>query len=386
MSDLEIQLRGAMDDLADDAPSSDGLLGAVHRRSRTAHRRRVVAGVSAAVALALAGGASLLTLTGQDDAIERLRVATPGPSPDTGSASPRPMRTAGPAPGSPVDVGWLPPGFPEPTVRLLGRSAWGLDTRRDEGLAALQIQVMAVKPAVRTSPGTLSDVDVDGLPGQLYWVPVHDVGAPPYGNTPPEAEGPYAELTFARKPGQWIRIVIQNSAGAVDLGVTKEDLIRIGDSLVDEDRPVPDAIRITTMPTGLAWSTLTNDDYRTSAGFAGWDVKPAAIDQQEQPNGHNGRVRTSLTVSIVPADSIDLYSYLPPRTARPPAGEGPEIPDGTTISKRDGYTYAVTALARDPKLVVVVQAKNSLGIPEADLRAMAGATELGPDAAVKPTR
>lgn len=384
MTEMEIQLRGAMDDLAADAPSPDGLLDAVHRRGRTVHRRRVVVGLAAAVAVALVGGLAVTTLTGRDEAIERLQVATPGPSPSegAGSASPRPAGRAEKAPPAPVDVGWLPSGFPEPTVRMLGPGAWGLDTRREEGLAALQVQVMAAKPAVRTSPGTLSDVDLEGIPGQLYWVPTHPAGAPEWGHSPPEAEGPYAELTFARKPGQWVRIIVQNSAGDVDLGITKEDLAKIATSLVDRDRAVPDAIRVGAVPDGLAWGALTNDEHGVSAGFLDAGADRKAVSQEEQPNGHNGSVDTALTVSVIPVDSLDLSVYLPGQERLEP-GEEPDIPEGTTVSRREGVTYAVTRLASNPKLVVVVQAKDGLGVPEADLRAMAETTELGPDAVVK---
>ena len=387
MTDMEIQLRGAMDDLAADAPSSDGLLDAVHRRGRTAHRRRVLAGVAAVAAVALVGGLAVTTLTGRDEATERLRVATPGPSPseNAGSASPRPAGKAPKAPPAPVGVGWLPGGFPEPTVRMLGPGAWGLDTRRKEGLAALQVQVMAAKPAVRTAPGTLSDVDLAGLPGQLYWVPTHPAGDPRWGHSPPEAEGPYAELTFARKPGQWIRIIIQNSAGDVDLGITQEDLVKIATSLVDQDRAVPDAIRVGALPDGFAWGALTNDEHGVSAGFLDAGAERKAVSQDEQPNGHNGSVPTTLRVSILPVDSLDLSFYLPGQERLAPGKEA-DIPEGTTVSRGDGVTYAVTRLASNPKLVVAVQAQDSLKIPEANLRALAETTEIGPDAVVKPMR
>ncbi|MFG1927067.1 hypothetical protein [Cryptosporangium sp. NPDC048952] len=380
MTDMEIQLRGAMDDLADDAPSAEGLLDAVHRRGRTVQRRRVVLGVVAVVAVVLVGS-SLLTLGGRDEAVERLKVATPGPSAVSGSASPRPATDLGKAPSPQVDFGWLPDGFPEPTVRLLGPGAWGLDTRRDEGLAALQLQIMAAEPKVRTSPGELTDVDLKGSDGKLYWVPVHAAGDPKWGHTPPEAEGPYAELSFQRQPGQWIRLILQNSAGDVDTGITRDDLVKIATSLVEKERPVPDAIRIGAVPAGLTWGTLTNDDYRTGAGFVDADVRPQAVSQEEQPNGHNGSVATSLSVSIFPADALEITLYLPNQDPG-----NVTIPGGTTVTKLDGRTSAITTLRSNPKLAVVVSANDDLGISDADLTAMAETTEPGPDAAVKPAR
>ncbi|GAA0224930.1 hypothetical protein [Cryptosporangium japonicum] len=365
MTDMEIQLRGAMDDLADDAPSAAGLLDAVHRRGRADRRRRLIVGTVAVLAAGVIGGTSVVTVAGRHDTerVQTLQVAMPAGS----SRS---------APPSPVSTGWLPTGFPEPTVRMLGPNAWALDTRRDEGLAALQVQIMSAKPAVRTKPGRLTTIGLAGVEYSLYWVPTHAPGAPPYGTTPPEAEGPYAELTFERRPGQWVRIIVQNSAGDVDLGITEDDLLRIATGLVDEPRALPDAIELGLLPGNVVWGQLKNEDYGVYAGFVDADAPARPVDQNEQPNGHNGSVKTRVRVSVVPEDSLDISEFMRPRSTPDPDGDG-------TVHQRDGSTTALYRLASNPKLLVVVRVKTGFMAP-AEMLKVARSVRLGPDAAVKP--
>ncbi|EXG81781.1 hypothetical protein [Cryptosporangium arvum] len=387
MTDMEIQLRGAMDDLAEDAPSAEGLLSAVHRRGRADRRRRLIVGAVAVLAAGVLGGTSIVAVAERSDEqqVQTLQVAMPAGS----SRS---------APPSPVSTGWLPKGFPEPTVRLLGPNAWGLDTRRDEGMAALQVQIMPAKPVVRTKPGTLLTLAQGGVEYSLYWVPTHAPGAPPYGNTPPEAEGPYGELIFERQPGQWIRIIVQNSAGDVDLGITQSDLIRIATGLRDEPRTLPDAIELGLLPGNVVWGQLKNEDYGVYAGFVDADAPARPVDQNEQPNGHNGSVASQVAVSVVPQDSLDISEFAPPLSPLPeedPDGDGsfgttrrpspPVVAEDGSVYRRDGSTTVLYRLASNPKLLVVVRVKDGV-MSGAELLKVARSVRLGPDAAVKPGR
>ena len=387
MNDLDNELRGAMADLAAEAPSSHDLLAAVHRRGRADRRRRLTTVVAAIAVLAVVGGASVVALVSRDPGDrreqQRLQVATPAGSSET-------------APPSPVDVGWLPDGFPKPSVRLLGPNAWGLDTRREEGLAALQVQIMPAEPDARTEPGTLSPVSVGGAVGSLYWVPTHAPGVPPYGNRPPEAEGPYGELIFQRRPGQWIRIIVQNSAGAVDLGITQADLVRIGTGLVDRERALPDAIRLGLLPGHVVWGQLKNQDYGVWADFVDADLPDRPVDRNEQPNGHNGSVQSQVSVAILPEDALEIagLGQSGPPPTEDPDGDGlverevepPSIPAEGKVFEQDGRRIALYRLRSNPKLVVYVVAKPSFGMADEDLLTVAASVRIGPDAAVKPAR
>ncbi|SHN46165.1 hypothetical protein [Cryptosporangium aurantiacum] len=376
MNDLDTALRSFYAERAEDAPSDTGLLPAVHRRARRDRRRRLLTGTAVVLVLALIGGAGVLALNTRDEAPQRLQVATPAGSSAT-------------APPSPVDVGWLPDGFPEPTVRLLGPKAWGLDTRREKGHAALQVQIMAVRPQERAGGGTLSRVDVGGTPGSLYWVPTHRAGDPKWGSSPPEAEGPYAELIFERKPGQWIRIIVQNSAGDIDLELSKQDLVDIATALVDRSRPVGDVIRLGLLPGNVVWGQLANDEHGVTAGFVDADAPARRVSQQEQPNGHNENVDTQVNVTVYAANAPEIDFLYPPESAEDAAkfrrsGEAPPVPAEGWVVRREGRTLFTAPLAANPKFVVVVDVKDSFGMPVAEMRKVAASVELGPDAAVRP--
>ncbi|GAA3398021.1 hypothetical protein [Cryptosporangium minutisporangium] len=376
MNDLDTALRTFYADRAADARSPQGLLDAVHRRGRELRRRRMLTGVAAVLVLVVLGGSSAVALVGRDDAPQRLQVATPAGSSST-------------APPCPIDVGWLPEGFPKSTVRMLGADAWALDTRREQGLAALQVQVMAARPQERDGPGTLSQVDLNGRSGSLYWVPAHPAGEPKWGNEPPEAEGPYAELIFERKAGQWIRIIVQNSAGDVDLGITQQDLKRIATSLVDRPRLVADAIRLGLLPGDVVWGQVANDEHRTMAGFVDADAPAQPVSQQEQPNGHNASADTQVDVTVYSADAPEIMFFYRPRTREEGlefrrTHKAPPVPVDGWVLRNEGRTSLAVPLRGNPRFVVVVSAKDGFVMPVDEMRKVAASVELGPAAAVRP--
>lgn len=384
MNDFDIMLRGVLTDLASAAPSPDGLVGAVHDRDHRLRRRRLaVVAVGATLAVTLVGaGAVTLGHRSAENSVQTIQVATP--------AGDRQK----PAP-SPVDVGWLPAGFGKSQLIMLGPGAWGIDARRGgdtqlaKGFAAIEIQVMAGKPIERKAPGTLTKIDVGGASGSLYWVPAHAPGIDQYGHTPPEAEGPYAELIYQRKPGQWIRIIAQNSAGDIDMGLTPADLTKIATSLVDRERPLPDVLRLALLPGNVEWGRVTNEDYGVYALFTPAATKPRAVGQEDMPNGHNGSVTGPVSVQVLPEDSLEVQAYAPSvskaATANSVATVEPSPPpiaaDGT-VYRQDGSTAVLYRLRSNPKLVVIVREKDSFGMSDADLRKVAASVRLGRDAAV----
>ena len=270
MTDFDSDFRTALTVRADDAPAPDGLLTAVRARSRRAQRRRrwVAAACTALVLVAGVGVAG--AVIDRDDNRDTVEV--------TDSSVPTP-------PPSPVDVGWLPEGFEEPVVRLLGPDAWALESWREDPHSVIDVQVMAGRPALREKPGTVIQIEVDGIPGELYRNLREEVIQPRWGLTPAAAVGPYYELVFERRPGQWIRILGQSIAGP-GRGLTQDDLVAVAESLEDRARAVPDALRVE-VPGELLWCRLLNDRTVT-AEFGSAASRRQAVHPEDLPNAREG--------------------------------------------------------------------------------------------------
>ncbi|TQS46868.1 hypothetical protein [Cryptosporangium phraense] len=239
-------LKTLLAECAEDVTEAPGLVSGVHARRRRARRRMVAAAVVALIVLA--GG--ILLWPRADDA-DRLQALD---------------RPSGAVPGAPVTVGWLPAGFAEPHAHLAGPGAWSIETDRATPIGQLAIQVLSDEPVPRTKPGTLTNITLDGTPATLYTVPQHGAGAPPY-TALPEAEGPYLELIYQRKPGQWIRIVASNKAGDVPLGISEDDLRRVAAGLVDGVTPIEDLVRFRSLPDGVVLSEMSGSARLAEAAF-----------------------------------------------------------------------------------------------------------------------
>jgi hypothetical protein len=361
MSDVDSALRSLLAERAADVPQVDGLLAAVHARSRRARRRRLAAtGLFAAVVVLL--GVTLTQVVGKED--NRLVTVSP----------PAPLVRNGPPP-SPVDFGWLPRGFGAPEAYLLGHYAWAVEAQREKPYVRIAVQVMSTEPKTRNGAGKLTTVDLNGIRGSLYTVPKHDAGAPPYGNTPPEAEGPYAELIFQRKPGQWVRIIAQNASGDVDMGITGKDMRKIALELQDRRRPLRDLVRFATLPPGLDYGTVT------SSGSVGAAVEFVDAGAPAQPVLGDALSHSSaggvVSVWIGNADGMMVNSgLLPP-------GKGAKVKVGTHqgVLGKDPRAGGATVLAvtLPAAQTIVVTAAPSSGISDRDLIRFAAGITLGKD-------
>ena len=121
-------------------------------------------------------------------------------------------------------------------------------------------------PQIRGT-GKTGTTKVDGATATTYSVPPHEVGAAPYGTTPPDADGATESLTFQRKPGQWIRVFAHLAGGTQKLDVTAHDLRRTAENLVDRERRVPDLVHIAN-PNGLQMAFSRYDSiFGATVGF-----------------------------------------------------------------------------------------------------------------------
>jgi hypothetical protein len=192
----------------------------------------------------------------------------------------------------------VPAGFTKPKAFLVATNTWVIRATRTKPRANLTILVSPASLKDRTGPGTLHRIGFNGKTATLYTVPKHAPGAPPYGNSPPEAEGPFSELTFERAPGQWIRIDANNAAGNVDMGVSDADLQKIAKGLVNRVSPVPDLLRFASIPAGFTFSDVW-DGGRPSQGAVVQFAPPGAAPQlSELGNGGHAIYHSNLVVTV----------------------------------------------------------------------------------------
>ncbi|MFG1924635.1 hypothetical protein [Cryptosporangium sp. NPDC048952] len=236
---------------------------------RVTTRRRLVAGVLAAVVVVLIG----MTVAWRTESANDRFV--PAGSPRgldawrTESATDRSV-PAGPSRGldalaSPIDLGWLPPGFHPPRAALIAPGTYGLQTERDDPSATLTVTMRNTEPTHETVEGTRTSVAVNGKSATVISVP------PPPGDQ--EGVGvvrsAYRLLIVERKPGRWIQVRADTSSRD-EVDVSVDDLRRIAEGLVDRPRPVADLVRFADLPDGLEPGTVTSDPSTGAAiGFVG---------------------------------------------------------------------------------------------------------------------
>ncbi|WP_344647035.1 hypothetical protein [Cryptosporangium japonicum] len=241
---------------------------------RVVARRRLVAGVLAAVVVVLLGTTVAWRTGPADDPV------VPAGSPReldarrTDSAGDRAV-PAGPSGGldalaSPIDLGWLPPGFHPPRAALIAPGIYGLQTERDDPPTTLTVTMPGTEPTRGTAEGTMTSVAVSGKPATVVSVP------PPPGDQEGvgEIRSAYRLLVLERKPGEWIQ-VRAGTSGSDDVDVSVDDLRRIAEGLVDRPRPVADLVRFATLPGGVEPGTVTSDPATGAAvAFVGPGERP----------------------------------------------------------------------------------------------------------------
>lgn len=376
MNDLDTALRSLYTGRADRAPSGHDLLDAVHDRARRDRRRRMIAAVLSVVLLAGAGGLGTALLLRPEEN-RTLRFAD-------GTAVTRP----GPAP---IRVGWMPDGYGEQEVQYLGPDAWAIEVFREDPAAALAVQVMSHRPDDRTD-GLLTRVGGS----TYYWF------QPGSGDTtdPSKSSGPFAELTYQRRPGQWIRIVGMSTADTWKRA--RADLDRVAASITDGTTPVVDTIRLA-LPAGTAWGRLLAADHHSPTGtvglpeastealLVGAGTPSAAVGPYDLPYLHGAEPTTRLGVQIVDRGGAAVRN-LPSEAARKPDGTVPpgtlpltEIPpEGLLVTIRTTVAF-VHPVEGDDRAAVIVRLRAD--DPLADLgtlRALAESVRLGPDARLGP--
>ncbi|MFG1922698.1 hypothetical protein [Cryptosporangium sp. NPDC048952] len=227
MNETEQTLRDVLADWASGVSARPNLADAVLARgTRRRRRRRVVVSVLAACVVVAGVVWGSTPWFDEPQAQDRL---VPAASPRSAGAS-----------GSPVDFTWLPDGFGNPRAEKAGPEGWRLyATGPTEPIV---VTISPTEPEPITGRGKTGTTDVNGITATTYSVPPHAVGAPPYGTTPPDADGGTESLTFQRKPGQWVRIYIHLAGGTMPLGVTGEDLRHIARTLIDRERKAPDLV------------------------------------------------------------------------------------------------------------------------------------------------
>ncbi|MFI5956256.1 hypothetical protein [Cryptosporangium sp. NPDC051539] len=337
--DLDSDLRTTMARRADAAPSPDGLLGIVLERGRRAHRRRVLSGVAAAVVVLLFGGIGITAIVRPDET-RTLRISD---------------GTRETAPPAPISVGWFPAGLGKPRVLYQGPETWSVDAGRLDAVQTVSVWVTPVAPT-RLSPVTT--IDVGGTPATIYWAPT---------KTYPDR---FAELTYQRKPGQWIEVVADRAARP-RVPVSQNDLVRVAESITDQPQPVEDVVRMAT-PAGAKIGWVIADDAGSYVGYV--DAGPPPV----------GGPRERLSVGVLSKDSITL-STLP--SEADPGSDGSEplkpldIPAGgryfATPTPR--FAYRVPGHPEAVLLLSVSTSSDPLA-SEGALRALAETARLGPDA------
>ncbi|GAA0224945.1 hypothetical protein [Cryptosporangium japonicum] len=363
MNDIDTALRTLYTGRADRAPSGQDLLTAVHGRVHRDRRRRLLATIAGVVALALAGGLGAAAVLRPKEA--RTLQVTDG-------------KVVGPQP-APVRVGRLPAGYGRPVVQYLAPGVWAIESTRTGSSAVLAVQVMRLEPAVRPGPGARRTVRVAGAAGTLYWLPpTGGSSAPEPGNYEPV--GPYAELTYQRRPGQWLRIMSVAPTGS--RADVERDLLDVAAGITDEVSPVADVIRMT-LPDGTAWGRVLAYGDRARVKLVDASAPAGAVSLNDRPDSRGSDQRSRVTVDLVDKDSEEV------RTMPLFVGQGRTLasseikPEGMVFDLGTSRQFLHLVAGSDRAAVIL---RVDTGDPLADvgrLRTLAESVRLGVDAPIR---
>jgi hypothetical protein len=262
MDDLDRLVAETMHAAAGHAPTDDGLLGKVHRRSAR-RRRRHIAGLSAVVALVVGIPLVVALLTG-----------TPG-SPEPMPPATVPVRLS-PGYTGPVFPYTLPPtaGMKAPVASMQGGNLIAFfEAAELRHHADTTVTVSSGKPALTGAP-----VQVRGHTGTFRTVEAY----------------PAKQLTlyWPESPGRWIQI-------ATDDTYTEHQVIALAGALTAASVPILPPFRLDLSPAGLAPDTVTASRMR----FRGPAGELEVVLRKRQPLARSGELtgdaaRRTLTVDV----------------------------------------------------------------------------------------
>lgn len=184
MNITENELPNVLDHYADDAPGAEGLLAAVHARSRRKARRRTTAGALVTAAVFTAAG-GVVAYTGMPGARDPVVLAWQNAS--SSFLVPADLR-----PSFPIAPDYLPPGLQtEPRLsaeRGSHTASWErLQSGQDGPLSALWVTVSATEPD-RDDRTASTSVDIGGKTAAL------------------RRYDALTAITWQRAPGQWVHV------------------------------------------------------------------------------------------------------------------------------------------------------------------------------------
>ncbi|EXG81785.1 hypothetical protein [Cryptosporangium arvum] len=372
MTDLDRALRATMAHRAADAPRADGLMTAVLDRGRRQRRRRLIAGVLS-LALIVGGGVVGTAVVWHPDEDRTLQITdgrAPWPDP------------------APIRPGWLPDGFDEPRVLYLRPGTWGFDSYRTSPRAWLSVDVMSREPELRRGPGERRAVEVDGADATLYWVPTHALGDPKYGTEPPESMGPFGELTYQRRAGQWVRIAASNDEGG-SMGLTEADLVEIAENLTDEKQPVADVVRMT-LPPGTEVGRVEAGGSRATLVLVDAGAPDEPVSLAEWPGtlntGEAGPTGARMTVLLTRSDDPELTRFntsnaTSARQRYEDLTAPVKLPPGGALFRDGSSVWYLHPLPGHDRMTIAIRAGSTDPLATADtLRSIAESVRPGPDA------
>ncbi|MCM4077995.1 hypothetical protein [Paractinoplanes hotanensis] len=285
MDDLDRMLAGSLHDAAGRAPSPEGLLNAVRRRSDRYRRRRVAAQLSALAAVAALGIPAGIVLANRPAALPA-------------TATREVVR---------LTAGFQPPAFPY-TLPPTGGMKAPTVTLRDGDLVALfeatdqrdhadtTVTVTSGKPAFATAAAE-TPVQVRGRNGLLRTVDVR----------------PAAQLTlYWQESGRWIQL-------ATDDTYTPQEVVALADALSAASIAVPPPFRLDYSPAGMVADTISPStmSFRpagASPGSAAFSVvlrKPRPLTGVDRTiAGHDARLTRDAGVVRLAVDVTDWEATL----------------------------------------------------------------------------
>ncbi|GAA3392329.1 hypothetical protein [Cryptosporangium minutisporangium] len=365
MNDTEKLLRDVMVDWASGVSARSDLADAVLARDRRKRRRKVLVSAFAAVVLLASAGVlwAIAPWRVDNEATDRLVPASP----------PRPADSA---PPSPVDFGWLPTGYDNLEAALVASDSWRLTASNKSAPTEIELTVSSTKiPEIRGT-GETGTVEVNGVTATTYSVPPHPVGAAPYGTVPPDADGATESITFERKSGQWIRVYAHLAGGTKSLGLTRDDLLRIADNLVDRERRVPDLLDVADAD-GLQMAfSRYSEWFGATIGFVLTSGPPA--EEQWRVDDSGQKSLTPIMIYLGSPDAVEGFSGYAPRD---PVLQTVRVEDRTIIRKESGQRLWKSAVVRyaDGQIAVVLVPKTM-----SDAELMTFASGITPGADFKP--
>ncbi len=333
-TDLEDAVRLALAEQARDAPAGALLLAGVHAGHRRQARRRRLAVLSvAAMTAAVASGASLVGVRLTDRTTDRSTSQAAGP------LVPVPANWL---PAFPLTPGWLPAGLgPARTSYGSYQQVIGLHYTDPKDQARLPNYVRAVyigTSHTRLFPiqrGVRRSIMIGGKSVTAFSGPIAtDKGRP---------VGQGVEVTWERRPGQWVSITCDSTLG------TFENVRRIAESLRDVPvQPTPE-FHLAALPKGLT----------SLGGYGGAELlllPDGSRDQNKVPEERTLSVMLQKNVerNLIPGSGLAPPGHRVVTVAGYPAWLATSDPvNDLTVAVRDTVVLVIRAPSTIPEAVLL---------------------------------